>query len=148
MRLQSVLILTAAILLLPTCRKKEAPEPEPERVAVQHILVAFAGTIDSENVRRSRDEAEALVKQIMAEIAGGADFDSLVRRFTDDQYPGIYRMSNLNVEPQPGEYPRSNMVKGFGDLSFRLQQGEVGVCEYEPTLRYSPFGWHIIKRLD
>ncbi|KAA3604975.1 MAG: hypothetical protein DWQ01_20440 [Planctomycetota bacterium] len=41
--------------------------------------------------------------------------------------------------------PRDQMVQAFGDVSFNLKVGEVGMAAYD--LRLSRFGWHIIKRL-
>ncbi len=41
--------------------------------------------------------------------------------------------------------PRGRMAKGFGDVGFSLQVGEIGLAEYH--LKDSPFGWHIIKRI-
>ena len=37
------------------------------------------------------------------------------------------------------------MVGCFGDVSFSLAVGEIGMCDFEP--KGSPYGWHIIKRL-
>ena len=140
--------LVFCLLFTASCKEAEKKVAEPDRISVQQILIAFSGTIDKPEIKRSREEAAALVEKIQAEIQQGADFDSLVRRYTDDQYPGIYKMSNFNVEPDADEYPRSKMVKGFGDTAFKLAPDETAVCEYEPTLRYSPYGWHIIKRLQ
>ena len=71
----------------------------------------------------------------------------LVKEHTDDQYPGIYRMSNIGITPDMAnkEYPREKMVKAFGDVSFSLKVGEVGMARYDPAT--SKYGWHIIKRL-
>ena len=38
------------------------------------------------------------------------------------------------------------MVAGFGDVGWRLQVGEVGVAPFHS--RKSPYGWHIIKRVQ
>jgi peptidyl-prolyl cis-trans isomerase B (cyclophilin B) len=45
----------------------------------------------------------------------------------------------------PRSLQRAQMAKGFGDVGFALQVGEVGLAEYSVTA--SPFGWHIIKRI-
>ena len=75
----------------------------------------------------------------------GEDFDRLVNEFTDDSAPGIYSMANTGVMPVGDEFPREQIVQAFGDLSFRLQVGEVGIAEYDAQI--SPYGYHIIKRL-
>jgi len=45
----------------------------------------------------------------------------------------------------PQAMQRRQMAKGFGDVSFSLQVGEIGMAEFSTT--DSPFGWHIIKRI-
>jgi len=121
---------------------------EPDRITVQHILISFKGAIDNPVVTRTRQEAEKLAKELLDRIQKGEDFDALVKGYTDDQHPGTYSMSNFNVKPDPSkaEYPRNRMVKAFGDVGFSLKVGEVGLAAYDPEK--SPFGWHIIKRLQ
>ena len=41
---------------------------------------------------------------------------------------------------------RSGMVPGFGDTAFSLEVGEVGMTDHHAQA--SPYGWHIIKRLE
>ncbi len=57
-------------------------------------------------------------------------------------------MANTGVTPDPSkkEHSRAEMVKGFGDVSFSLAVGAIGMAEYDPQT--SQFGWHIIKRLE
>ena len=43
-------------------------------------------------------------------------------------------------------YERSMMAPAFGDVSFSLGVGEVGLAWYDPNR--SKFGWHIIKRIS
>ena len=38
------------------------------------------------------------------------------------------------------------MVRGFGDVGFQLDVGEIGMAEYDPGT--SQYGWHIIKRIE
>lgn len=102
-------------------------------VEVQHILIAFQGT--GTKATRSKADAEALAAKVWAEAKGGADFAELVKKHTDDSFPGIYPMTKQT---------RSGMVRGFGDVGWRLQPGEIGVAPFDATA--SPYGWHIIKR--
>jgi peptidyl-prolyl cis-trans isomerase D len=121
---------------------------EPEHVTVQHILIAFRGSLPGDQkVTRPQAEAEKLALRVFERAKAGEDFDALVKTFTNDEYPGLYSMSNLNVEPDPAkhEYPRAKMVKAFGDVSFGLEVGGIGLAVYDPAT--SRFGWHIIKRL-
>jgi hypothetical protein len=159
-----IIVLTAA-LILPGCQSsiKETPDKpendsggsesvsaEPERVTVQHILISFRGAIPEDSVTRTQAEAEALAEDIYLRAKAGENFDDLVKEYTDDQVPGIYKMINSGVEPnrksELREYPRQGMVRAFGDTGFSLDVGEIGMTEYDPET--SKYGWHIIKRLE
>lgn len=129
-----------------------APAPAAPAVAaadhikLQHILIAFAGKVPGKNITRSETEARQLAEEILARAKGGEDFDALVRTYTDDAHPGIYGLSNSGVEPAPGEFSRDRMVPAFGEVGFALAPGEIGLAAYDA--RKSPYGWHIIKRLE
>ena len=127
--------------------KSTAITDEPERVEVQHILISFQGAIPDEKVTRTQEEAETLAKELLERAKSGEDFDALVKEYTDDQHPGIYRMSNVGIPPDAAsqEFSRERMVKAFGDVSFSLNVNEIGMTNYDPTA--SKYGWHIIKRL-
>jgi parvulin-like peptidyl-prolyl isomerase len=94
-----------------------------------------------------REWRSSLAKELLERAKAGQEFDALVQEYTDDQHPGIYRMSNTEVPPDPSvqEYSRERMVKAFGDVSFSLEVGEIGMASYDPAA--SKYGWHIIKRL-
>jgi hypothetical protein len=117
-------------------------------VSVQHILIGFEGSVPGKPISRTREEAEKLAKDVLRRAQGGEDFDQLVARFTDDSPPGIYHMANSGVASKPGVhmFKRDGMVKGFGDVSFSLGVGEIGMADYHAT--DSPFGWHIVKRIE
>jgi len=164
--LKSLICVTmaAALVLLGGCGSKEdagdktdeaaagqtAAEQrvEPDFVTVQHILIAFEGTVPGKNVTRTQEEAAELAGELLAKAKSGADFDALVKEYTDDQHPGIYKMANLGVQANPaqGVYPRERMVKSFGDVGFSLEVGEVGMAGFDPA--GSKYGWHIIKRVE
>ena len=122
----------------------------PDRVTVQHILISFQGAIPEESITRTKAEAEALADDLYLRAKQGENFDALVKEYTDDQYPGIYKMTNAGIEPDPEselrEYPRQGMVRAFGDISFSLDVGEIGMTQYDPET--SKYGWHIIKRIE
>lgn len=115
-------------------------------IEVQHVLVGFQGSVPGKDIKRTQAEAKKLAYEILDRAKGGEDFDQLVQQYTDDQFPGVYRLADEGVEVEQGvEYPRGGMVKGFGDAAFSLQLGEVGIADYDPQA--SKYGWHIIKRL-
>ena len=99
-------------------------------------------------VTRTQEKAQELAKEILKRAQEGEDFDALVKEYTDDQHPGIYKMSNIGVTPDDasGEFSRAGMVKAFGDVSFSLAVGEIGMTKFNSEA--SPFGWHIIKRIE
>jgi len=132
-----------------------APAAEPAHVVVQHILIGFEGSVPGKNITRTREAARALAAEVLEKARKGEDFEALVKQYTDDSAPGIYAMANNEVAPEPlkpnarvkgREFPRSGMVKSFGDVSFSLKVGEIGMADYDHA--NSKFGWHIIKRLE
>jgi parvulin-like peptidyl-prolyl cis-trans isomerase-like protein len=122
------------------------PDKEPDHVTVQHILVSFQGR-GIQNVTRSKEDAEKLAHELLERARGGENFDELVKKYTNDSPPGIYKMSNKGVAPtSPDEMPRSNMVPAFGNVGFAISPGNIDMAEFD--LKNSPYGWHIIKRLE
>ena len=118
---------------------------EPERVVVQHVLVSFTGKVPGKMIQRSEEEARQLASEILARAEGGEDFDALVKEYTDDSYPGLYRMVNRGeVRQGDDEYRREDMAPGFGDVAFALAPDGIGLCEFDAM--DSPFGFHVIKR--
>lgn len=122
------------------------PAKEPEHIQVQHILIAFQGS--GTRATRPKAEAEKLAKEVLDLARGGADFDALVKKYTDDSHPGIYAMANNGVTPDRSkqEYPRGGMVAAFGDVGFAISAGNIDMAPFDP--QKSPFGWHIIKRIE
>ena len=84
--------------------------------------------------------------EILDRAQAGEDFDALVKEYTNDRYPGIYKLANLTQPVLAGERKRTDLVAKFGDTAFRLKVGEVGIAVYKSYT--SPYGWHIIKRLE
>jgi parvulin-like peptidyl-prolyl isomerase len=125
---------------------KEKANSEPKRVMVQHCLISFEGEVP--NVTRTKEEAQLLAEKLFADAKAGADFNEIVKQYTNDSAPGIYKMVNsgLQADGASGTSSRDGMVKGFGDVSFSLKVDEYGLCPYDPAT--SKFGWHIIKRLE
>ena len=143
MKSKILIVFLGFLLIFISCSKKE-----PEHVTVQHILISFKGSIPKPSVTRTRAQAEALALELFERAKKGEDFDELVKGYTDDQHPGIYKMANIGVAPDQiqQEYSRNNMVKAFGDVSFSLPVGGIGLAEFDPEA--SKYGWHIIKRLE
>lgn len=115
-------------------------EPVANRTTVKHILIGWAdladsyqGGIDSRASARSKRDAEDRVEQVMAQIAGGADFDVLVVEHSED------RGSTANPDGYE-VFPGAQLVLEFRQLGLRLQLDEVGVVQ-------TTYGFHIMKRV-
>ncbi|MCJ7579388.1 MAG: peptidyl-prolyl cis-trans isomerase [Candidatus Aminicenantes bacterium] len=154
-KISFVLFMVGILVFISCGKKKEEPVAqettafqEVEHLTVQHILISFQGAPRMTDVTRTLEEARELAKEILKRAKDGEDFDALVKEYTDDQHPGIYKMANTDVTPdrEGGESSRGRMVKAFGDVSFSLSVGEIGMTEYSPET--SMYGWHIIKRLE
>jgi foldase protein PrsA len=121
---------------------------EADYIRVQHILIGFLGSIPGKSIERSREESQVLAQDVLKRAKAGEDYDALVQEYTDDSAPGYYWMANTGVSQKPGvqTFPRERMVKGFGDAGFALEVGEFGMAEYHAA--DSPYGWHIVKRVE
>jgi hypothetical protein len=126
----------------------EPAAPEPDRITVQHILIAFEGSVEEgKGVTRSKDEAEQLAQELFERAKAGEDFNALVEEYTDDSSPGIYGIVNFGLEGDEIRmvYPRDKMMACFGDVGFALAPNEIGLAVYDKHT--CKFGWHVIKRL-
>lgn len=141
-----ILLFLVVTAVSPALAGKKKKPKEPEFVTVQHILISF-GRKASKPVDRNKKEAEALAWELFDRLQGeDQDFDAAVKEFTDDSYPGIYTMTNRGAPRRAQSVTRSGMVPSFGDVAFKLEVGEIGMAKYHGGL--SPYGWHIIKRLE
>lgn len=139
-----------AVVLVSCDKKAPAPAPQPDgpaKVKVRHILISFAGTPRA-TTTRSKAEAERLAKEVYERATNGDDFEFMMKRSpkSDDPGPGVYTMVNDGQTAGRDDTPRNGMVKAFGDAAFRMKKDEVVLVPYDP--KDSPFGWHIIQRLE
>lgn len=161
--MRSCLVLSAASLLLAACDSNPSPAPtpapgsptpsasaaagsgaEPDYISVQHVLIAFEGSGTA--AKRSKAEAEELAKKVLDWARGGARMEELMAKYSDDTGGGTYSMSNHGAKKRPNGYERKGMVPAFGNVGFKLKVGEVGMSVHHP--KDSPYGWHIIKRVE
>lgn len=117
------------------------------RVKIQHVLISFGDLLPGKTIQRTLEEAEKLAQEVLKKSKlPGADFEALVKEYSDDRAPGIYFLSDRGQELEGDDIPRDQMVKDFGDMSFSLNVNEVGLVMYNKES--SPFGFHVIKRLE
>ena len=100
---------------------------------------------------RTPEEARVLAYDLFEQLKQGAAWETLKQQHSDDRDPGKpargpYPMANTGVARRPGAGERGKMVKAFGDVSFSLKVGEIGIANYDPAA--SKFGFHIIKRVQ
>lgn len=130
------------------------PELDVEEIIVQHLLIG----VRSKGGLNNRDElslpeAEQRTAELLAKARAGEDYRRLVLTHTYDHItsetePGVYVLTRtLETRPErgPNVFLRTQMVRGFAEVCWRLQPGEFGIAEYHR--QDCPHGFHIIKRL-
>jgi len=114
-----------------------AREPVSNTAKVKHILIGWKdldSAHDERAQKRTKQEAETLVRSLMTQIKAGADFDMLMKQHSED--PGSATTGRAyDVSPD------AQLVIEFKQLGLRLNVNEVGVVQ-------SDFGFHIIKRIE
>ena len=118
-----------------TASASAKPEPPPDWITCQHILVTYKGAKAApRNVTRTKVEAKKRADEARAKANDPKyDFTDLVNLYTDD-------LATKDRQGSLGKIKRDNVVKEFGDVAFALKVDQVSdVVE-------TPFGFHIIKR--
>ncbi len=101
-------------------------------VLVAHIMKMVARDANPD----AWDRAKAQIDSLAGLLAGGHDFAQLAREASDD------KQSAINGGQMPW-FSRGQIVAQFADAAFQLNEnGQIS----EPIA--TPFGWHIIKRID
>ena len=132
------------VLMLAPASAGRRPD-EPDVVSVQHILIGFKKKVPGKNLDRTKKEAGELAAEVLRRAQEGQDFEALITEFTDDTRSG-YVVTNDDAPLRARSYERSKLAVYFGDVAFGLEVGEVGMAKYHPG--NSPYGWHIIKRIE
>jgi peptidyl-prolyl cis-trans isomerase D len=116
-------------------------EPRANSARVKHVLVSWkdkagarGGAGDPRAMARSKRDAEREVRELLDTIAGGANFEELMAKHSEDEGSAA---TGESYEVTPS----AQLVIEFRQLGLRLDVGEVGVVE-------SDFGFHIIKRVE
>ena len=119
-----------------------AREQITELAEVKHILISWADMAEAYGERgmdpraaaRSRQDADELVTQLLAQVRRGDPIDSLMKEHSEDSGSAAAGTGYTAT-------PESSLVPPFKALSLRLNVGESA-----PVL--TRFGWHIILRLE
>jgi parvulin-like peptidyl-prolyl isomerase len=127
------------------------PQGEPDHVLVDHILIGVRHR-RLPHVKRNSTAAREIAFRVYHELREGGDFEQLKQKYSDDRgnkgAGGPYWIANDGVAPRRElkEQARQKAVRAFGDTAFSLDVGETVVVEYHPVA--SPFGFHILRRLE
>jgi peptidyl-prolyl cis-trans isomerase D len=109
----------------------------PDSVKCRHILIKIG---DQQGQARTDSAAKKLVDSIQAAIAGGANFDSMVVKYSDDagskDKKGEYEFTSLQF---------SNLSKEFAEVIFYGNPGDKKVVKVD-NQSYS--GYHYIEVLS
>ena len=123
----------------PAAKAADAKRPEDREVvpagryAASNILVAYAGAQRAgPSVKRTRDEAEALARQLYDRIAAGEDFGALADQHSDG--------------PERGHGGRLGVFDGAAMLP-AIAKAVAGLAEGAVARPVeSPMGFHIVRR--
>ena len=113
-----------------TCPAK--PATVDDNIKVAHVLVGWDGSLPGKPIKRTKDEALTLAKEIAHEARKpGNDFIGLVWKHSDDTGPGVYDLTPAM---------RGRYVPQFTAMALSLGVGQVDIV---PTR----FGYHVMKRV-
>jgi peptidyl-prolyl cis-trans isomerase D len=113
----------------------------PDSVRARHILIQ---TANPQNGQQLLDDSTAKkrIDSIDVAIRGGARFDTLAKKYSDDKGSGERGGLLSNPQnPQTDYYTNGQMVKEFNDFSFEGKKGEKKIVK-------TIFGYHLIEILD
>ena len=115
-------------------KKYDENKGQYEQVKARHILIAFKGSPAAQpgKPELTEEQAKAKAEELRKQIVGGASFDEIAKKESDDVGSGA-QGGDL------GEFSRGQMVPEFEKAAFDAKVGDV-----TPVVR-TQFGYHIIK---
>lgn len=99
---------------------------------VAHIMKMFPQQASEETIAKLKLSADS----IWAKATSGTDFAELARKYSDDKHSAT-EGGVMNW------FTSTNMVPAFAEVAFALKNDN----DISPVTR-TPYGWHIIKRLE
>jgi parvulin-like peptidyl-prolyl isomerase len=109
---------------------------EPAKIGVKHVLVKYKGSKNAAaSISRTREEACQRAIEARDKIRGGAEWDAVVKDYSDETGAATRAGSLGTVE-------RKDLAKPFADAAFELSVNMLSdVVETE-------FGFHVITRTE
>jgi len=101
-------------------------------ISVAHIMAKFP----KDGTDQDKANAKTKIDELYTKLKAGQSFEELARQFSDDK-----QSSDKGGQLQP--FKGGRLPKAFEDAAFALKNNN---DISEPV--QSPFGWHIIKRID
>jgi len=120
--------------LLPEDMLREHYEKQSHEVKASHVLIGYKG-LQRSKATRSKNEAEALAKDIVKRAKSGESFDAMAAKYSEDP-------SAKSNKGDLGYFTWGRMVGPFQETAFSLNPGEIS----DPVL--TQFGYHVIKVVD
>lgn len=129
---------------------------------VRHILLAYAGSGASNEVKRSKDDAKKLADSLLTVLKKGADFNAFVEKYSDDGGKKKPDLSNPQVLAQKDRFfvnGDTNEWKGKGGNYGWIQadskdwvpsfvKGATENNKGDIVIVESNYGYHIMQVLD
>lgn len=101
-------------------------------IKVAHIMKMFPQQASEETIAKLKLKADS----IWQEVTSGADFAELAKKYSDDK-------QSATEGGVMNWFTPNNMIPSFAEAAFALKNdGDIS-----PVIR-TPYGWHIIKRLE
>lgn len=120
------------------------PASPPERVEIDQVFLRFEHSDPRAPVKRTRARADSLARHVLALARAGADFDSLVLRYSDLKRGTRLTLVGPGLRPGAGERSRKAVEPAVADMAFGMSAGETGlVIPNNTTCRY---GYYVIRR--
>jgi parvulin-like peptidyl-prolyl isomerase len=122
-------------LAIATAQRERRPD-EPAKITVKHILIKYAGEGRADpSITRSRESACLRAMEARDKLRGGADFDKIVKEYSEDQGTSGRGGTVAGVE-------RRMLVPSFADAAFVLDISQLSdVVETQ-------YGFHVILRTE
>jgi peptidyl-prolyl cis-trans isomerase NIMA-interacting 1 len=109
---------------------------EPAKVSVRHILVKYSGAKNAaDGIKRTREEACLRALEVRDKLREGADFEEMVKEYSDE--PGAATRGG-----SIGAVERAELEKPFADAAFELSINQMS------DIVETPFGFHLIVRFE